>query len=1058
MTKNIIVKHLHLKLVLSLFIGLFIFNSTVISQPWTDSFPKNREEKAKLTIWDYQKSFNDYWESYNVENGYYIEKGIKHKAFGWNQFKRWEWYWEQRTNPKTGEFPKVSSMEVFNKYKLQNRGNKSVAGNWTSMNPLTDSNVGRVNCIAFNANDNYLIYVGTASGGIWKTVNGGYNWTAIGDNNAALGTCDIIVVPTDGDDILYLATGDPDSFDTYSVGVLKSTDGGDTWSTTGLNWTQSESYIINRLIIDPNNNSILYAATNDGVFKTTNAGILWTKITTSIFEDLVFRPGSSTILYGSTDYGEIHRTIDSGNFWLKVFTNPLGRRTMLAVSEDNYSRLYAVMADENNKGLFAVYKSVNSGSSFSPVYSIADGNLLGPKCDGTSIGGQARFDLCIIADPNDADIVFVGGLTTWKSTNAGSSWNMVNGICDPPLQYTHYDKHRFGYQKNTHTLFECNDGGLYKSTNNGGFWQDISNNLSIGQLYRLGVSQTDDKEVIMALQDNGIKYHFDDTWHRVLASGDGVESTIDYTDKDIQYGSLQGGRIWRTINHWWGAGTKISEGISDPETIFLTPFLIDPNDHNTIYQARQDVWKSTNKGDTWAKISDWNWFFIRTFAIAPSNSQYIYVLNKNDAQKTTNGGVSWVDITSTLPLGSSYPTYVSIKDDDPNTAWVSFADYNNLGVFKTSDGGNTWNNISDGLPLIPVNCVIQNKLNTSHVEIYAATDVGVYVKIDNEDWVAFYEGLPNVVVSELEIYYDVATPENSRLRAATFGRGLWESDLWTPEITVISPDGGEDWERKSTHTIRWTDNIAENVGIKLYDNYLYHSTIALATSSDGNYRWTIPNDLQMSKNYMIRVHSINDLAISDKSNSYFLIGANTIPDDTLVQNKKIYNGETNCYDALNDIYIAGNETMFKVYSGGEAIFIAGNSISLNPGFKAYNGSHIHAYITTESNYCNNQQSMIASNDNTLEIKEDNLPQIINNDSNVHIYPNPTTGNFTINFMGKETSAEITVLNFQGTKIRSLNSNNQTQVEIDINYMPAGMYIIIIKTETEVIKKKIIKIK
>ncbi|MCK5080044.1 MAG: PKD domain-containing protein, partial [Bacteroidales bacterium] len=170
----------------------------------------------------------------------------------------------------------------------------------------------------------------------------------------------------------------------------------------------------------------------------------------------------------------------------------------------------------------------------------------------------------------------------------------------------------------------------------------------------------------------------------------------------------------------------------------------------------------------------------------------IYAAYRDILYRTTVGGSTWTDITGTLPVSSSYITYVSVKDDDPNTVWVSMGEYNSYGVFETTDGGTNWTNITAGIPGIPVMCVIQNTQNSTETELYAATDLGVYAKVGSSNWFSFNNGFPNVVVTELEIYYDNTTPANSRLRAATFGRGLWESDLFTAPTTPPTADFSAD--------------------------------------------------------------------------------------------------------------------------------------------------------------------------------------------------------------------------------------------------------------------------
>ncbi len=789
----------------AIFIAL---QTNVFSQPWAESLPADRESKAKLTLFDYQKAFNDYWAPYNVDKGYYYVDGQKIKAGGWKQFKRWEWFWARRVDPQTGNFPRRSAMEVYNDYLKENPGQRSTSGNWSSMGPTSSTGgyagIGRINCVGFHPTDNNNFYIGAAAGGIWETTDGGTTWTAIGDDNSSLGVSDIIVIDGTPNDIIYLATGDRDHSDTYSVGVLKSVDGGTTWSTTGLNWTQSQNYIIYRLIMDPNNNSILYAATNGGVYKTTNDGTSWSQITTEIFKDLEFNAGNSAMLYGSTNWGEIYRSTNSGSSWTMVYSQSAGRNTRIAVTDNNTSVVYVVMSSSSN-GLHGVFKSTDSGATFSQVFSGATTNLLDWACDGSGSGGQGWYDLCIAVDPNDADNLFVGGVNTWESTDGGSSWDISNhwsGTCGGLATTVHADKHYLEYQNSSSNLFECNDGGIYKTTDGGNSWADISNSLVISQMYRIGLAQTVSGDVVCGLQDNGTKSRETSGWYDVIG-GDGMDCAIDPTDENTQYGELYYGNIKKTTDHWSTYNT-ISDNIPGSGA-WVTPYVIDPNDNQTLFVGYADVWKSTDQGTSWAKISNWGGSNLQSIAVAPSNSSYIYTATYSTIYKTTDGGASWTDISSGLPVFSNSISNISVKDDDPNTVWVSISGFNSDGVYKTTNGGSSWTNISTGLPLLPVNWVVQNRQNTSEEELYAATDVGVYVKVGSANWTIFSTGLPNVVVNELEIYYDDATTTNSMIRAGTFGRGLWESDLYTPVNPPVADFVADNTTPTTVDTVHFTD-------------------------------------------------------------------------------------------------------------------------------------------------------------------------------------------------------------------------------------------------------------
>ncbi len=785
---------------------LLVLCLVVVSFISNESFSQINSSSNEKSFFELQQEFNDYWGPKNVVNGYYIENGERKKAAGWKQFKRWEYYWESRVDKQTGAFPRFDKA-AFYKERQSNAG-RNLSGNWQSLGPNSTTGgyagIGRINVVGFRTGDNNTLYAGSPSGGLWKTTDDGGSWSVLTDANAVLGVSDIIVIAgaTTDNDVVYIATGDRDggsmhslsggqNRDNNSIGVLKSTDGGSSWSTTGLTFTTSQQRSTNRLLIDPNTSTTLYAATSAGLYKTTDGGITWPSIWTGAeFISMEFKPGDPSVMYGATRTGTIYLSTNSGASWASVGTTG-GSRVQLAVSADDPTVVYAVA--NGGTGLDGIYKSTDSGATYTKVFdgTVSGNNMLGYYCLGSGNDTQGSYDLAIAADPNDVNTVYVGGVNTWKSTNGGTSWSSNNmwtsgstyNSCGSPV--VHADKHFLGFQNGNSTLYEGNDGGIYKTTDGGSTWTDKSSNMVISQLYRLGVSQTSSGSIIGGLQDNGSKYLSSGTWSDVTG-GDGMECAIDHTNVNTQYATYVQGTLYRTTDSWANQ-TTITPG-SSGSGAWVTPYSIDPNTNTTLYAGYSDVWKSTNQGTAWTKISTWAGSTLRSLAVAPSNSAYIYAATQTILYATTNGGTNWTNVTGSLPVGSANITYISVKSDDPSTIWVSFGGYNSLGVYESTDGGSTWASISTGLPSIPVMCVIENKQNTAENELYAGTDVGVYVKVGTADWVVYNTGLPNVVVAELEIYYNSTSSNLSRLRAATFGRGLWESELYSPSTAAPVTD------------------------------------------------------------------------------------------------------------------------------------------------------------------------------------------------------------------------------------------------------------------------------
>lgn len=757
---------------------VFVTMQIGLAQPWIKYLPQEKKA-SELNLYDYKKAFDTYWVPFNVDKGYYMKEGVKTKAAGWKQFLRWYHHMESQVNPATGEFPKYSAQQVYDAYKLSHPTKAQAnASAWENVGPSTSeggyAGVGRINCIAFHPTDNNTYWVGAPAGGLWQTTNNGDSWTCLTEQNAILGVTDI-VIPSDYADshTIYIATGDKDATDNRSIGVLKTTDAGATWQATDLVFTLDQNEMVNRLLLDPNDDNTIIAATTDGVYKTTDGGANWSeKLSNRIFIDMEYMPGNFSVLYGcSKGGGSVTVSTDGGANWSTTLSTS-GSRVELAVSPDKPDYVYALVS-ASNSGLYGVYRSQNQGANFSQMVNGGGINLLGWSPYGTDSGGQGWYDLSLAVSPFDANLLFVGGVNTWKSTDGGENWQISSHWSGNSAQAVHADKHILRYRSNG-DLFEGNDGGIYILQDGSTNWEDKTNGMIISQMYKLSVSASVADEVITGLQDNGTKL-LSNNWYDVKG-GDGMECLIDYTDADIQYGTYVYGQISRTTNHW-NSSIDIEPSAAG-NGAWVTPYIIDPEDPATLYAGYSNVWKTTNRGNNWTKISSINVSDkIRSMAIAPSDNQVLCVAGKSSIWRTNDGGETWNNIKSNLPASSSNITYIAIKTDDPNTIWVSLSSYNDDVVYETTDAGASWHNISQGLPNIPAYSIVQNKMSSGELHLYVGTELGVYFKRADADWIEYNQALPKVKTGELEIYYDMENPDNNRLYLASYGRGLWKSPL-----------------------------------------------------------------------------------------------------------------------------------------------------------------------------------------------------------------------------------------------------------------------------------------
>jgi len=748
------------------------------SQPWMKNISSLKSIDDSARFVEIQKAFKSYWKDREIEKGH-----------GYNPFKRWEWFMEQRI---WGEWKIPNHIlweESIKKQELMKT--KSAGGNWSLLGPVespryldTDEVLGsgRIDCIAFHPSDTNVIWVGSPTGGLWKTINGGNTWYTTTDNLPSLGISDIVLDPGNPD-IIYLATGDRDAHAIYSAGILKSTDGGETWNTTGLSFDQSDNKLVNRLLINPDNTNILIAARNDGIYRSNDGGGNWVKAvgTTGLYKDMEFKPGDPSVIYAAkftyAGNAKIYKSIDGG-FTFDESSSGIDisniNRIELAVTPADSSIVYALCSNADDGGLNAFYKSTDFGDSWVETMKTYK-NLLASDPFGNKAGGQGWYDLSIAASPVDTNEIYVGGINIWKSTNGGETWSLktngyprVYGAVYGP--YVHVDHHILKYHPGTGALFSGHDGGIDKTYDGGKTWVDITDGLEILQIYRIGSSATKRDLVLMGSQDNSTIQYKSGKW-KVVLGGDGMECIVDYSDTNTIYSSFQYGNMFYSSDGGLNLRYIKPEGSGDGE--WITPYIMHPRYPNIIYAGFKNIYKSINRGFDWDSIATGlsGDALFRSIAIAPSNPDYIYAATMQKIWRTTDGGNSWTDPLPGLPYVNI--TYLTVSQHDPNKIWVTFSGYAfDKKVYTSNDGGTSWENYTDGLPNVPVNCIVYE--NNSNMGVYAGTDLGVYYRNKSMDeWIDFSEGLPNVIVNELDIYYP-----DSIIRAGTYGRGLWESELY----------------------------------------------------------------------------------------------------------------------------------------------------------------------------------------------------------------------------------------------------------------------------------------
>lgn len=768
---------------------LVFFSANAKSQEWMDFIPD--EKKNNPSFFDVKAAFEEFSKfKYPSEIS-----GIK-------QYKRWEVYMQGRVNAE-GRFPTNVYWNEYQRVTAQRKKLDSKEVNWQPVGPFNIPEyagygirvgVGRIDCIAFHPTDEDIMWIGTPAGGAWKTVDGGLSWQPMTDHFPTMGVADIIFHPNNPN-IMYMATGERDAWNTYSMGVLKSTDGGDNWESTGLDFTIQDLHSVDKLLINPDNPNIIIAGTNHGIYKTIDGAENWQLVSNSDhFRDLVFKPFDNNVIYAATyNYfggARIYKSIDGGDTFETLNNTGMPYssvcRIKLGVSMGNPEVLYALNCHASTNGLEGFYRSMDGGESWTKTLSGSQQDIVGYSADGANQGGQGFYNLSMAVSPYNANEVLVGGTHIWRSTDGGDSFSLNDNCYQISVDWIHADLHEFVYNPISMNLFAGCDGGIYKSLDNGENWIDISEGLQITQSYRLGISQLDPDLMMIGNQDNAsFVFNDDDCWG--VIGGDGMECMIDHENTNIIYGSIQGGVLFKSLN---GGNSFFEITPNNPgQGVWTTPFFIHPTNSNILYACYNRIFKSEDKGVSWEPITDYfaNGAPLHRVVVAPANDQVIYAATYNTIWKTENGGANWEVISEDLPVFSYPPipfdllTFYDMKVSftDPETLWVTYSNFaEGNKVFKTIDGGDSWINISGNLPNFPVNCIVQ--YNNADDGVYVGTDIGVYYTDNNLDmWFDVSNGLPNVIVTDMEINY----PAN-KLVAATHGRGVWETELFDPTTSV----------------------------------------------------------------------------------------------------------------------------------------------------------------------------------------------------------------------------------------------------------------------------------
>lgn len=691
----------------------------------------------------------------------------------------------------------LSAGKTAKQQRLDMRGGDELA--WEFAGPTNIE--GRITDIEIQQSSSGSIFVGSASGGVFKTNDEGQNWEAIFDDETSLSIGDIAISPS-SPEIIYVGTGEANagggSLAYDGTGIFKSINSGGTWENIGL----ENSGSIGRMVVHPTNPDIVYVAamgrlfadgSQGGVFKTIDGGENWEQklfISDSTGAiDIVVNPLNPEIIYaamwervrrpGRRSYGGptsgIFKSIDGGENWLEL-TNGLPNapdekgRIGIDISASSPNVVYAVYAD--SIGYFnGVYKSLNSGDSWMKVDNGIDDYVF------SSFGwwfGRIKVD------PLDYNTAYLIGLYLHKTNNGGSSWS------DLPNWQMHVDQHALAIDpSSTNKIYAGNDGGFYSSANGGNNW-NRNGNLPITQFYTCELDEQFPERIYGGTQDNGTNRTMTgllDDWDRIYG-GDGFRVLVDPVDNNFIYAEYQYGGVGRSTN---GGDSFLpaQDGISLSDRFnWNCPIVFDPINPQTLYFGSNKLYISTDRAQSWTAISgdltngnepgNIAYNTLSTISVSPFNTNIIYTgSDDGSVWFTSDGGGSWSNISNGLPKRwvSSITADYFVED----VVYVTFSGYRwddyLPHVFRSSNNGQTWLDISSNLPEAPVNEIVVDPEKPGY--LYVATDFGVYYSNNfGENWLPAATQMPMVVVNDLRIHNPAR-----KLVAATYGRGIYTLDL-----------------------------------------------------------------------------------------------------------------------------------------------------------------------------------------------------------------------------------------------------------------------------------------
>lgn len=699
---------------------------------------------------------------------------------------RAEWYRARASWP----FREMSG-ETLAEERIRVAEGDDVSGLQVTWDFAGPSNIGgRMTAIVVHPNDSDRLLAGAAGGGVWRSSDGGRNWDSLWHQEPTL-NIGSLAMDSNNPDTVYCGTGEANlSADSHpGVGVFVTRDGGDTWTLLAPAATSGIPNRIGTIAVNPfdSNHLILGGvshATNDvreGMYNSRDGGLTWTRdqgISTGRYRchQLVFDPTGEGTVYSTISangfLSGIWRSDDAGASWIQLdsgLPDPTQiRRGSVALAPSNPDRLYLQLAGRNGQVL-GVYRSDNRGDTWERI----SGNHFRNE-------RQMTYNNTIVVHPSNPDIVLCGGVDIHRTINGGMTWRrMTDWAADRgDSNYAHADQHILVMpDANPGRVYAGNDGGIDLSDDSGQNWTNRSDDLAVTMYYDLEVAQSDSNMYGGGCQDNGtnITTSGGTNDHFMISGGDGGWISIDPNDALHLYASSQRMRILRhRPGDGWADVSPLSRNNPERKRMWMVIIAIDPNNTDRVFTGTNRVWRTDNDGDSWSAVSsNLDNSDITAIEISRADSSWVFVGTENGGIfRSTDGGDTWSGDLSGPSLPGRVISRIRTGPRNANTVIATVGGHGHGHIYRSHDGGVTWVDIDNGrLPDVPHHSIEISTTNPDHV--FVASDVGIYLSRDQGvSWIDISANLPNVMVIDLACH-----GTNNLLFAATYGRSLWRLDL-----------------------------------------------------------------------------------------------------------------------------------------------------------------------------------------------------------------------------------------------------------------------------------------